>query len=121
MGCQPSLQQQATALGIAASITWAGLLNGVLKWGAFPFAELFCLPSRQENFGIVVAEVLACDLPVAIAEPVNISTEVAAARAVLMHADTAVGITGALLRWLTLHDGEKQQMGEGGGDVPGAV
>lgn len=41
-------------------------------------AELFCLPSHQENFGSVVAEALACGLPVVIAEPVNISAELAA-------------------------------------------
>lgn len=86
------------------------MLSGELKWCAFRCAELFCLPSHQENFGIVVAEALACGLPVVIADPVNISTEVAAARAVLVDADTAAGITGALLRWLTLPDGEKQQM-----------
>ena len=87
------------------------MLSGELKWGAFRCAELFCLPSLQENFDIVVAEALACGLPVAIAEPVNISTEVAAARAGLMHPFTAAVTTGALRHWLTLPDGEKQQMG----------
>jgi glycosyltransferase involved in cell wall biosynthesis len=111
VGWQESLQQRAAELGIAERITWPGMLRGELKWGAFRCAELFCLPSHQENFGIVVAEALACGLPVAIAEPVNISTEVAAAGAGLVHADTAAGTIGALRRWLTLPDGEKQQMG----------
>lgn len=110
VGWQTVLQQQAAALGIAER-------SGELKWGAFRCAEHFCLPSHQESFGIVVVEALARSLPVAIAEPVNIWTEVAAARAGLMHADTAVGITGALLRWLTLHDGEKQQIGERGEEM----
>ena len=111
VGWQAALQQRAAALGIAERITWPGMLSGDLKWGAFRSAELFCLPSHQENFGIVVAEALACRLPVAIAEPVNISAEVAAADAGLVHDDTVAGTTAALRQWLALPAGEKQQMG----------
>lgn len=111
VGWQAALQHRAAALGIAERITWPGMLSGALKWGAFRCAELFCLPSHQENFGIVVAEALACGLPVAIAEPVNISADVAAARAGLVHADTVAGTIEALRSWLALAAGEKQQMG----------
>ena len=76
IGWQADLQQMALTLGIADRITWTGMLSGKLKWGAYRCAELFCLPSHQENFGIVVAEALACGLPVAIADPVNISGEI---------------------------------------------
>ena len=79
VGSQVSLQQRAAELGIAERITWPGMLSGELKWGAFRCAELFCHHSHHENFGILVAETLACNLPVAIAESVNIPTEVAAA------------------------------------------
>jgi glycosyltransferase involved in cell wall biosynthesis len=82
-----------------------------------PSADLFCLHYNQRNFVIVVAEALACGLPVEFAEPVNISSDVAAARTGLVHADTAAGTTGALGRWLTLSDGEKQQMGVGGEEL----
>jgi glycosyltransferase involved in cell wall biosynthesis len=114
LGWQAKLQQRAAELGIADRITWPGMLSGELKWGAFRCAELFCLPSHQENFGIVVAEALACGLPVAIAEPVNISAEVAAAGAGLVHADTIAGSTEALRQWLALSTEEKQQMGTKG-------
>jgi glycosyltransferase involved in cell wall biosynthesis len=111
VGWQAALQQRAAELGIGERITWPGMLSGELKWGAFRCAELFCLPSHQENFGIVVAEALACGLPVAIAEPVNIAEEVSAAGAGLVHADTVESTTEALRRWLALTAGEKQQMG----------
>ena len=112
VGWQAALQQRAAELGIAERITWPGMLSGELKWGAFRCAELFCLPSHQENFGIVVAEALACGLPVAIAEPVNIACEVEAASAGLVHADTAVGTTEALRQWLVMPAEEKASMGQ---------
>ena len=117
LGWQAALQQQAAELGIAERITWPGMLSGELKWGAFRCAELFCLPSHQENFGIVVAEALACGLPVAIAEPVNISAEVAAAGAGLVHGDTTAGTTAALHQWLALPAAEQAQMGRRGAQL----
>ena len=114
VGWQARLQQRAAALGIADRITWPGMLSGDLKWGAFRVAELFCLPSHQENFGIVVAEALACGLPVAVAAPVNIAAEVADAGAGLVHADTAAGTLSALRQWLTLPSTPRVQMGQRG-------
>jgi glycosyltransferase involved in cell wall biosynthesis len=111
VGWQDSLQQRAAELASPSASPGPGMLSGELKWGAFRCAELFCLPSHQENFGIVVSEALACGLPVAIAEPVNIATEVAAAEAGLVHADTVAGTTEALRRWLALTAGEKHKMG----------
>ena len=110
VGWQAHLQQRATESGIGDRITWPGMLSGDLKWGAFRAAELFCLPSHQENFGIVVAEALACGLPVAIAEPVNISAEVAAARAGLVHADTVAGTISAFRQWLAFSEIEKDEI-----------
>jgi glycosyltransferase involved in cell wall biosynthesis len=93
------------------------MLCGEIKWGAFRCAELFCLPSHQENFGIVVAEALACGTPVAIAEPVNIAAEVEAAGAGLVHADTVAGTTDALRQWLALPTDHAAQMGVRGAQL----
>jgi glycosyltransferase involved in cell wall biosynthesis len=112
LGWQASLEKRADELGIANRVTWVGMLTGDLKWGAFHAAELFCLPSHQENFGIVVAEALACGVPVAVAEPVNIASEIAAAKAGLVHSDSVAGTQAALGRWLELSEIERKQMGE---------
>jgi glycosyltransferase involved in cell wall biosynthesis len=113
-GLQASLEQQAARSGIANRVLWPGMLSGDLKWGAFRTAELFCLPSHQENFGVVVAEALACGLPVAITEPVNIANEVAAAGAGIVHSDTVTGTIEALQTWLKLSPTDKEQMGQRG-------
>ena len=112
LGWQAALQQRAAGLGIADRLSWPGMLSGDLKWGAFRSAELFCLPSHQENFGIVVAEALACGLPVAIAKSVNIASEVSATGAGLVHEDTVAGTKSALMQWLALGPPDRALMGQ---------
>ena len=51
-------------------ITFTGMLQDDLKWGAFAAADAFILPSHQENFGMAVAEALAARLPVLISDRV---------------------------------------------------
>ena len=109
---QAGLQQRSAELGIADRISWLGMLSGDLKWGAYRSAELFCLPSHQENFGVVVAEALACGLPVAISEPVNIAADVAQAGAGIVHVDTALGTEEALRQWLAMTPWARKEMAE---------
>jgi len=101
-GWVASLKSQAETLGIADRITWPGMLQGDMKWGAFYAAEVFCLPSHQENFGIVVAEALACGKPVLISNKVNIWREIEADGAGLVADDTLVGTLQNLERWLAM-------------------
>ena len=110
VGLQGDLTLRANALGIADRITWTGMLSGDLKWGAFRSAELFCLPSHQENFGIVVAESLACGLPVSISDSVNIAPDVASACAGIVHSPTVEGTKAALQHWLQMSYNSRVQM-----------
>jgi glycosyltransferase involved in cell wall biosynthesis len=57
-------------------VTWLGPLYGEEKWQAFAAADLYALFSHCENFGVSVAEALACGLPVAISRNVNIWREI---------------------------------------------
>ena len=97
LGMRDGLDQKASQLNIKDRLVWTGMLSGDFKWGAFQTAELFCLPSHQENFGIVVAEALACGLPVSISHPVNISNLVYTSGAGIVHFDTIEGTIGALI------------------------
>lgn len=105
------LQGEVIRLGLDSDVTWTGMLSGDLKWGAFRSAEAFILPSHQENFGIAVAEALACGLPVLISDRVNICREIDAAQAGLIEPDDQAGTRRLLGRWLALSDEERQAMG----------
>ncbi len=109
-GWKTALSARAEQLDIADRITWTGMLSGELKWGAYHSAEAFVLPSHQENFGIVVAEALACGLPVLISNKVNIWREIESSNAGIIADDTLAGTKSLLERWLTLSVAERQRM-----------
>lgn len=111
-GWVAELKEQAERLGIAHRITWAGMLQGDDKWGAFYAADVFCLPSHQENFGIVVAEALACGKPVLISNKVNIWREIIASGAGIVRDDSVKGTIEGLQQWLAFTPDAKQAMGD---------
>ena len=110
VGWQAELHRRAVELGIADRITWAGMLSGAVKWGAYRAAEIFVLPSHSENFGMVVAEALACGLPVLISDKVNIWREIAAAEAGIVASDTLDGTTSLFTRWLGMSTERQKHM-----------
>lgn len=111
-GWVAKLKEQAARLGVADRIIWPGMLLGDDKWGAFYSAEVFCLPSHQENFGIVVAEAMACGKPVLISNKVNIWREIEDDGAGIVQDDTLEGTTKALEQWLALTPEAQQEMRE---------
>jgi glycosyltransferase involved in cell wall biosynthesis len=100
----------AAQLGLEKRVTWTGMLTGDLKWGAFHRAQAFVLPSHQENFGIAVAEALACRVPVLISNKVNIWREIEEDCAGLVENDDVAGAKKLLLRWLGLSAAERETM-----------
>jgi glycosyltransferase involved in cell wall biosynthesis len=86
------------------------MLTGELKWGALRASEIFVLPSHQENFGIVVAEALACGLPALISNKVNIWREVQSNGAGIVGVDDLEGTCTVLQRWQSMSEQEKSEM-----------
>ena len=109
-GWAKQLAALASELNIAGRILWTGMLSGDLKWGMLRLAEAFILPSHQENFGIAVAEALACGTPVLISNKVNIWREIEQDQAGFVDEDDEAGTTRLLERWLALPEGERNAM-----------
>ncbi len=111
-GWVAQLQAQAQRLGVADRISWPGTLLGDVKWGAFFASDVFALTSHQENFGIAVAEALACGLPVLISDKVNIWREIDKDGAGLVEPDTIEGAARLLQRWMALDAPARDRMRE---------
>lgn len=112
VGWKKDLEQIADSLGIANRITWTGMLKNELKWGAYYASKVFCLTSHQENFGIVVAEAMACGLPVLITKQVNIWREVLEFNGGLVANDNQSGANELLSKWNNLSEEVKIQMSQ---------
>ena len=95
-----------------ADAVFPGMLTGDVKWGALRIAEVFILPSHQENFGLAVVEALACGVPVLISDKVNLWREIEADGAGFVAPDTLAGTRQLLTRWLALSADERAAMGE---------
>jgi len=110
VGWQTELVQLATKLGVADRITWTGMISGAVKWGALRSAEMFVLPSHQENFGVVVSEALAAGVPVLISDKVNIWREIKADGAGIIAEDTLEGTCDMLRTYVELSTEKKSAM-----------
>lgn len=104
------LRSLASSLGIARDVVWTGPLYGKVKWDVLRAAQVYMLPSHQENFGISVAEALACGTPVLISDKVNIWREIQSAGAGLVAPDDVDGAAALLRSWAALSSEEKSQI-----------
>jgi glycosyltransferase involved in cell wall biosynthesis len=104
------MQALAKSLRIDDQVTWTGMVSGDVKWGAFRTAEAFILPSHQENFGIAVAEAMACSLPVLISNQVNIWREIQQSEGGIIDIDTQEGTERLIEKWLDTPDDRWHRM-----------
>jgi glycosyltransferase involved in cell wall biosynthesis len=72
------IRAMAKVAGVAERVIFTGMLRGRDRVEAFVDADLFVLPSHQENCGIAVVEALASGCPVIISDQVNIHREISA-------------------------------------------
>jgi len=110
VGLRAALEAQAQELGLAGRVHFPGMVTGDAKFGAFRAAEAFVLTSHQENFGVVVAEALACNTPVLISNKVNVWREVVEAGAGLAADDTVAASRHMLSQFLSMPAAQKTAM-----------
>jgi len=75
-GYKARLEVEVASLGLQGRVLIPGQLLHSDKWSALVDADLFVLPSRQENFGVAVVESLAAGTPVLVSDQVNLYPEI---------------------------------------------
>lgn len=86
-----SLEALARANGIGDAAHFLGMVRGTEKLSLYKAADVFVLPTSQENFGLVLIEALACRAPVVTTRGVDIWQELQSAGAEIVEAQpTAV-------------------------------
>jgi len=63
---RPALQGRAADLGLFRSVRFTGPRRGQELVGLFKSADMVCIPSRNEPFGIVVLEAWSASRPVVV-------------------------------------------------------
>lgn len=98
---QSHLTELARQHGVLDRTLFTGMLYGTDRVAAMVDANVFVLPSHQENFGIVVIEALAAGTPVVISDQVNIHRQITEAQVGLVVSVNIDSIADALDRYLT--------------------
>ncbi len=90
-GMRERLEELARAKAVNSRVVFSGPIFGDLKWAAYRDADVFVLPSRNENFGNTAAEAAACGTPAVITENCGVATLLGGVAAlVVAHETTAV-------------------------------
>jgi glycosyltransferase involved in cell wall biosynthesis len=107
------VKSEIRRLKVEHDFEFVGEINGEAKWELYRSANLFVLPTKSENFGIVIAEALACGVPV-------ITTKCTPWEELITHrcgwwiGFGAEPLIRALNEAMPLRDGQRREMGERG-------
>jgi glycosyltransferase involved in cell wall biosynthesis len=81
------LKRLASELDLGAKTHFLGMVRGMQKTSLYQAADLFVLPTHQENFGLVLVEALACGTPVVTTRGVDIWPELEQAGSAIVSLD----------------------------------
>jgi glycosyltransferase involved in cell wall biosynthesis len=99
--------------GLAKNTAMTGPLTGKSKLQAFADADVFVLPSHEENFGVAVFEAMASRLPVVVSDTLNYADEIRGSEAGLVVRRDPRELASATLE-LIGDPGLRKRMGENG-------
>ena len=74
-GHRAKLEKQAKTLGLQRHLLFTSILEGEELKAAYARGDVLTLVSQKENFGLTVAEALACGLPVVVSEGVDLGRD----------------------------------------------
>jgi glycosyltransferase involved in cell wall biosynthesis len=74
-GYREKLNERIRSLGLSQSVLFTGMLEEQFLKAAYACSDVLALVSQKENFGISVAEGLACGRPVVVSEGVDMAND----------------------------------------------
>jgi len=117
-GFVPRLKKMADQLKLGKSVRFVGPLYDEDKWQAYRDADVFVLPSLNENFGNTAAESAACGTPVIVTDRCGIASFIGQAGIVVPHDRGQLELALGQL----LHDtGSRQRYHEGCAEMARAL
>ncbi|MBS1841176.1 MAG: glycosyltransferase [Acidobacteria bacterium] len=84
-GMEGRLKNAAKELGISERVRFVGPIFGEKKWAAYRDADVFVLPSQNENFGNTAAEAAVTGTPVIVTENCGIAPLLKEAGIIIRH------------------------------------
>lgn len=108
-----AVRTRIAELGLEGYVEMPGFVTGVDKDEFLRSAEVFVLPSEEENFGIAVVEALDAGVPVVISPQVDVAPEVEEYRAGYVVERSTEAVAGAILKILN-DPKQARAMGERG-------
>jgi glycosyltransferase involved in cell wall biosynthesis len=94
-GMRSHLEQTAAQVGVTSQTQFIGAIFGNAKWAAYRDADVFVLPSQNENFGNTAAESAAAGTPVVVTEQCGIAPLLADTAGLVVAHDSAA-LAGAI-------------------------
>ena len=88
-GEESKLGELAAQLGVRAKVQFVGPVFGENKWAAYRDADVFVLPSQNENFGNTAAEAVAAGTPAIVTEQCGIAPLLADEAGLAVHHNAA--------------------------------
>jgi glycosyltransferase involved in cell wall biosynthesis len=95
-GWAASVRARVRGAGLAGRVRFVGATSAAAVAEAYDRADLFCLPSRYEGYGMVFAEAMARGLPIVAARIAATEELVPEAAGALVPVDDAAALAGAL-------------------------
>jgi glycosyltransferase involved in cell wall biosynthesis len=113
------LHELAKLRGVRARVIFSDAIFDAGKWAAYRDADVFVLPSQNENFGNTAAEAAACGIPVVITDNCGVAPLLAGIAGIVVPRE-AKAIAGAIQQ--VLGDRElRTRLSEGGRKVAGRL
>lgn len=113
LGYEAEVRDTIARLGLADRVALLGTVSSVERWSMFDGADVFALPSRSENFGIVVAEAMARGCPVLVTDGVQANEHVTRAGAGVVTSTSVDAVADGLNQLLADAD-TRSEMGNRG-------